>query len=531
MAATDFRVTPYVQNPATNAMTLIWFSQDNTPGQLRYWPQGGATATVSSAATLAVVVDASAWQHQERLTALQAGTTYHYSVTQGATTYSNSFKTAPSRNSPIRFVYYNDPETEPGSTGSKTTDWDDPVTGKPRSYFIDQTTGFASNLTTIAKRNPDLIVIAGDLAGTGSVQTHWDEFWRHNAGSLNDPAGSIPIMAALGNHDYYSYSQPASENAVGKWLAYFDNPANGAGTAAQQERFYRLDYGPATFIVLDLNNGDDGDLQKDTNYYLTRASGCQAPDFNPGSVQYQWLEAQLAHAQTNSRFTFVVSHQMPFSSGYHGRANSFAVEELLSGVGTRVLTNLLTRYGVDAWLCGHDEMMEHSQVTGREIGPGGAWTNTYTLHIFDNASAGDGLRGTARAENPWETFRAHVDAPEMYDSRNILTNGGKHYGHMEVNIAPNSNGEWAATLTPVYVFVTTNTSGQAVGFDRRTYNDEVILTNRQEVTATTPTPTIFLLTSFAPLVTAIPATPPLNVWTDTVSTTHSTCFYRIGVGQ
>ncbi len=30
----DFRVLPYLQNPAPDAMTLVWFSEDNNPGQL-----------------------------------------------------------------------------------------------------------------------------------------------------------------------------------------------------------------------------------------------------------------------------------------------------------------------------------------------------------------------------------------------------------------------------------------------------------------------------------------------------------------
>jgi adenosylmethionine-8-amino-7-oxononanoate aminotransferase len=30
-------------------------------------------------------------------------------------------------------------------------------------------------------------------------------------------------------------------------------------------------------------------------------------------------------------------------------------------------------------------------VGGREIGPRGAWTNAYRLHVFDTGSAGDGL--------------------------------------------------------------------------------------------------------------------------------------------
>ena len=495
--ASDFRVTPYVQYPTRTAITVMWFAQTNTTGQLRYWIQGGDTTTVSSAGTLATNLDYCAaetnkansqpytlpWQHHERLTDLTAGTTYNYSVTQGATTYSKYFKTAPDTYSPIRFIYCNDPETEPESTGAKVN-WPLVADGDSRLYFIDQTTGYASNLVTIARRHPDLLVIAGDLPEYGGEQRDWDEFWRHNAGSLNDLAGCTPIVAALGNHCYGAgdrntanggFSQPASEQAVGKWLTYFDNPTNGAGNAAQQERFYRLDYGPASIIVLDTNNGDDSDITKDTNLYLKRADGCQAPDFNPGSVQYQWLERQLADTQTNSLFTFVVSHHIPFSVGYHNRTNTANFSEPYSGTTTRVLTNLLMRYGADAWLCGHDEICEHSQVSGREIGPRGNWTNAYKLHVFDTGSAGDGLRGVGQVTNAWETFRAHVNAPEMYDASGILTNGGKHYGHMEINIGPNAQGVWEAKLTPVYVFVYTNSSGKAMGFDRRTYNDEVTL--------------------------------------------------------
>ena len=30
----DFRVNPYLQNPAQDAMTVTWFTQTNTPGSL-----------------------------------------------------------------------------------------------------------------------------------------------------------------------------------------------------------------------------------------------------------------------------------------------------------------------------------------------------------------------------------------------------------------------------------------------------------------------------------------------------------------
>ena len=32
----DFRVLPYLQNPAPDAITILWFSADSTPGRLLY---------------------------------------------------------------------------------------------------------------------------------------------------------------------------------------------------------------------------------------------------------------------------------------------------------------------------------------------------------------------------------------------------------------------------------------------------------------------------------------------------------------
>jgi len=32
----DFRVFPYIQNPTTASMSILWFSNDDTPGRLTY---------------------------------------------------------------------------------------------------------------------------------------------------------------------------------------------------------------------------------------------------------------------------------------------------------------------------------------------------------------------------------------------------------------------------------------------------------------------------------------------------------------
>ena len=529
----EFRVTPYVQHPAPTAMTLKFLTTTNTAATVYWWPEGnvGGVKSASVMPRLAeelqyygdshaqqCLPEMTPWQYRYRIEGLEPDSTYCYRVvlTDGET-YEKSFRTAPAKNRAIRFVCYSDSETQPSSTGDCVS-WDDyrvdqdtsPASG--RKYFVDQTVGYASNICTMVERKPDFFVVAGDLAETGSKQTHWDEYWRHNAGELNDPAGSIPILAALGNHEYAGYSADANgtvqpgEQGAKKFLSYFEFEPNGAAVDAdQQQRFHRMDYGPVAMIFIDPNNGPDNEPpegtswswaweyanphERDTNaqLYEHRIDGgvdksSRVPQFQEGSAQYKWLEEQLADAQTNKLFTFLVCHQCPFSAGYHGRASGElgrgAEAENLSGVPTRCLTNLVFKYGVDGWICGHDEMYEHSQVQGEETLPDGT-KRPMTLNVWDVGIGGDGLRGCRITENPnpYEVFRAHVDAPEEYDENGTLVAGGKHYGHLEVDVGLNDDGLWTAKLTPAYVFVSKDMQTGNISFERRTYDDVVVVTN------------------------------------------------------
>ena len=542
--ANTFRVTPYVQRPAKDAVTLMWLAQTNGNASVSWWVQCGAeTNTILSATeiqptdrvansrftadgvlqycrapelgydqsvesgdnypsyqreTVGSSQEGAGWsmpytvpyQYRVRLTGLKSGTTYGYRVTlAGGASYEKTFRTSPDGWKNMRFIYYSDSETEPAdNTPSKgrTTDWTDPATGQGRTYYATQTEAYASNLAAVVSFKPDLIVMAGDLAQKGSRQCDWDEFWRHNAGPLNDPAGSIPIVASPGNHDYWSY-QDGGEAGMKKYMSYFEYEPNGAAVDDdQQERFHRVDYGPATFLFMDANNGDDSDYTKDTNRYIARENsdyspyaapqgrGCRAPDFNPGSAQYAWLEEQLKDAQKKSAFIFVVSHQCPYSVGDHGQPNvpDGASGEFLSGRALRVLEPLFHKYGVTAWLAGHDEMMERSAVTGTETCVDGT-ERPHTLQIWDMGIAGDGLRGGKKIDNPQERFRADKDCPEVCGADGHLTDGGKHYGHLEVSITEREDGAWVATFDPVYEFFTTNEKGEAVYGGTRHYADKV----------------------------------------------------------
>lgn len=503
-AQDDFSVLPYVQNPAPDAMTILWFSKDSSPGLLSYKIQDSTTdTTITSTPVRAEALAYTAWEnetffdgnappppyrHRVRLMDLEPLTTYTYTVKQGTSLFSASFKTAPKSESPIRFIVYSDCETETESTG-KHADWVDPISGNVRSYLLDQTVGYANNLKVIQTRQPDFVAIAGDLVESGGEQRDWDEFWRHltHPDRLPGLASQVPLMAAPGNHEYYEgpqlggYDQPGSERAINRFRTYFEFPKNNALDVEQEGRYYLLDYGPITLIALDVANGNPHRSERDTNFFLLGENdpqGGHTPDFNPGSLQYAWLETQLREAQTNSKFTFVIFHHVPYSVGPHGWPPGDSVGfDTQSGVPVRALTPLFMKYGVDAVLAGHDEIWERSEITGVESSPDSS-KHAHTIYFYDVGIGGDGLRGPEEGlDNPFQKFLAHKNSPEVWQN-GVLVAGGKHYGHLEVDVKRMSDGKWQAVLKPVYVFPLFNISDTTyVGYERRLYNDVVTLTS------------------------------------------------------
>jgi len=169
-------------------------------------------------------------------------------------------------------------------------------------------------------------------------------------------------------------------------------------------------------------------------------------------------------------------HHAPFSSGPHGRApgKSLAKEtgkDEQSGQPLRSLAALLKKHGVKGVFSGHDEMYEHSIVEG--------------VHYYDIGIGGDGLRGPQEGVvNDRQIFLAHDHAPEHWKG-NVLEQGGKHYGHLEVNVWQKGGVEgglasgggppasFEVTITPAYVFpvLSAESPGTIVSWERREYDD------------------------------------------------------------
>ncbi|MCP4271175.1 MAG: metallophosphoesterase family protein [Gammaproteobacteria bacterium] len=500
-AESDFRFLPYLQNPSPTGMTILWFSHSKIPGQLFYSKNDfNKELKLVSTPIKATALEYSDWEkktfiaadqpippykHQIHIDNLTPDTTYNYRVIQAENKFNASFKTAPNNNKPIRFIVYSDSETEPESTG-KFSRWDNPETKGKRKYLIDQTQGYSNNLSVIRSRNPDLVLIAGDLVQSGGEQRDWDEFWLQNtkAKGKDSLASNIPMLAALGNHEYFEgpqsdkYNQPGSERAVNKYLEFFEYPANKSAIKEQQGRYYSLQYGPATFIVLDVCNNVPNKSTDDTNFYLLGegdTGGGFAPAFATGSTQYQWLEKELVKAQQSSLFTFVMFHHGPYSSSPHGVPPGFGKgHDPQSGQAARLLTPVLMQYGVDAVFSGHGEIWERSLVEGFEATD--TQKSSHVIHFYDVGTGGDGLRSPMPdIKNPKQQFIAHQGAPEVWKD-GLLISGGKHYGHLEVDIFQDSANSWQVVLKPIYIFPQSNDNGETYrAFSRRMYDDQVTL--------------------------------------------------------
>ena len=97
------------------------------------------------------------------------------------------------------------------------------------------------------------------------------------------------------------------------------------------------------------------------------------------------------------------------------------------------------------------------------------------MQFYDVGIGGDGLRGPQEGlQNPQQKFLVHTHAPEVWRN-GVLVEGGKHYGHLEVDIERLTNGTWQAVLKPVYVFPLFAEDGTYLSSERRLYDDVITL--------------------------------------------------------
>ncbi|MGF1495243.1 MAG: metallophosphoesterase [Elainellaceae cyanobacterium] len=574
----SFRVNPYLQQPSSNGMYITWFSETDASGDVSISGPGLDTPlTFSTEPTFEPLLSYTDAELNQEITGLEQGSwllgndnykhtvdvsgllpdsTYTYTVTVDGQVFESSFTTAPTADDweHIRFVALSDSETEPlgrvrrrdwqqgaldadslprpsadGSLWAETLG----VSGDRLNYPLTEATGYLNNLEIINSRNPDFLVMPGDLIQGGGYQPAWDEFFRHNAGEFDSGLSEYPILPALGNWENFGalnggYGTDADGRfgpLVGrqKFGVYFDAPEN--GTPEHQDNYYRIDYGPVTILTLDSSNGEPDDSRgnyggegqppqisgqeftgpgTDTQENFTREQyeaegGTDLADFNPGSTQWNWVIEQLEDARADGQMIFAQFHHVPYSSGTHGLPMNHEDSSGQGGTPLRQYHPLFEEYGVVAVFSGHSEMFERSFVDEDGDGTG--------VFYYDVGVAGDGMRGQRTDAdgnllnyNAFSQWTADQDEPELWaEVDGVLQNvaGGKHYGHLEVNVQrlDGEDGVAQVTFTPVYSFPILDSNYELVDTERRVYGDEITLQINADGIATSPVPEEFLVES------------------------------------
>lgn len=478
-----------------------------------------------------------------------AGKLISYEVTLNGQKFTSEFSTAPDPKNweSIRFIALSDSETEPRGRVTNRAWYPGqplirlfpvPALWKEKfgttleegyefpNYILTEAEGYAANLEIVNSRKPHFMLMPGDLVQGGGYMPAWDEFWRHNSGQLGKGLSGYPIIPAIGNwesfgalNNSYGYNERGHFNPIvgrSRFHSFFEIDIEDP-LQKHRQSYYRTDYGPITILTLDSSNGtpdekrsDTPDAQKlknkefsgpgtDTQENFTQAEynaagGTDLSGFGPGTPQFAWLEANLKSAKEAKQLIFVQFHHISFSSGEHGVPMNHELSTGQGGTPMRIIHPLLEEYGVIAVFAGHDELFERSWVDSDGDGKG--------VHYYDVGVAGDGMRGVKRnwLSNPLETldynefsqWTADQKSVEQWNtsgSNPVLTDGGKHYGHLEVNLKKIKDGSKTFAqidFEPVYAFPVLDQNYALQRVERRVYNDPLRILVELQETATAP---------------------------------------------
>lgn len=160
-------------------------------------------------------------------------------------------------------------------------------------------------IAEIIKLKPEFVLQSGDLVARGSSAAQWEEFDEITAPLR---AARIAYYPARGNHD---------EGGT-LYEAHVREPFDSGN-----KNFYAVTRHRCRFIIVD-----------------------EYQEYGPGSLQYRWLENEMARARKSAVNTFVLMHEAPWSVGPHGPNED--VQQRLHP--------LFVRFKPRVVFCGHDHL-------------------------------------------------------------------------------------------------------------------------------------------------------------------------------
>lgn len=198
---------PYLQNPGTTVMTVMWETAAPSAGRILYGTSPEYAWSFDEPEAIVL--------HAVRLSGLQPGTRYHYKVisTRAGTqpdARAGTFVTAPAGSGSFSFAAFGDSRDNP--------------------ILLEALAG------KVAAAAPAFFIHVGDFVSNGRNSALWRRDFFAPAAALLRTA---PLLPVLGNH----------ENYAPQYFEYFAPPAVESGS--RTEAWYSCNYGCAHVTVLD----------------------------------------------------------------------------------------------------------------------------------------------------------------------------------------------------------------------------------------------------------------------------------------
>jgi hypothetical protein len=200
--------------------------------------------------------------HKIAVSGLSADTSYSYVLGEAPNSFAGKFKTAPEAGSKdsFRFVYLADTQVSNATNAE----------------------ALGATLAEVANMNPDFVYLAGDITDTATSEDQW-QWMFNNAGSFpnggREMFGNYLIAAIQGNHDNNTFNR------------HINAPAQ------QGNIVYSFDYGPATFIMLNLETARS--------------------DASARAAQLTFLENAVAEAKARGQWVAAGFHKSLYTGASH----------------------------------------------------------------------------------------------------------------------------------------------------------------------------------------------------------------------
>ncbi|MDR0381610.1 MAG: metallophosphoesterase [Oscillospiraceae bacterium] len=241
--------------------------------------------------------------HAIAVEGLQPDTAYEYTVGFGANTYSGKFQTAPPKGSrrTVKFAYLADTQ----------------VSNAVNARSLGATLHEVNQIP-----NLDFVYIAGDVTDTAANESQWEQLFYNEGAYPNggqDMFGQNLLAVTQGNHDnnvmYRHINAPAQQGNI----------------------VYAFDYGPATFIILNLESARSNATAR--------------------AQQTEFLKAAVADAKARGQWTLVGFHKSLVTGASH-ITDTDVVEARTYWI------PIFAELDVDFVLQGHDHVYSRGFVSG-----------------------------------------------------------------------------------------------------------------------------------------------------------------------